>query len=289
MAKTNTRKYLIYGSIAAIVGVVVYYIWKGSKKDDKPKDETPAPDNDGNQKDGKVNETPVKDNKTPPSDGRNPDSGSEDKALASPTGFDKATGDKFRNWFNDNYPEMASKKGFDLDRSGEPDNSNIRRALYKYSAEWKKYIASKTGGNAPTSNEVLLASNQNGVARLAKAWGMTTRYAQLSGAPTGTLALETVRDFVGANSKGVKRYYRLSLFAQESAKVKKSIWRIKEYYQSTWGYQGDYIGQWDGYFEVSANGTISFTVKGAGTKTATTANDFIKKATQVTSYGWFGS
>lgn len=67
MAKTNTRKYLIYGSIAAIVGVVVYYIWKGSKKDDKPKDDTPAPDNDGNQKDGNIKDNgggatpPVKD------------------------------------------------------------------------------------------------------------------------------------------------------------------------------------------------------------------------------------
>lgn len=56
MAKTNTRKYLIYGSIAAIVGVIGYYIWKSSKKDEKPKDETPAPDNDGKEKDGKVNE-----------------------------------------------------------------------------------------------------------------------------------------------------------------------------------------------------------------------------------------
>ena len=61
MAKTNTRKYIIYGSIATIVGVIGYYIWKSSKKDEKPKDETPAPDNDGKEKDGKVNETPVKD------------------------------------------------------------------------------------------------------------------------------------------------------------------------------------------------------------------------------------
>jgi hypothetical protein len=285
MAKTNTRKYIIYGSIATIVGVIGYYIWKSSKKDEKPKDETPAPDNDGKEKDGKVNETPVKDNKG--KDGGGGDNPEKDKALASPTGFDKATGDKFRVWFNDNYPEMAGKKGFDLDRSGEPDNSNIRRAYYKYSAEWKKYVASPV--TTPTSNEVLLASNQNGVATLAKAWGMTTSYAQLSGAPTGTLALQTVRDFVGANSRGVNRYYRMYLYAQESAKVKKSIWRIKEYYKSTWGYEGDLIGQWDGYFEVS-NGTISFTVKGSGTKTATTnANDFIKKATGVTSQGWFGS
>jgi hypothetical protein len=67
MAKTNTRKYLIYGSIATIVGVLAYYIWKGSKKDDKPKDETPAPDNDGNQKDGNIKDNgggatpPIKD------------------------------------------------------------------------------------------------------------------------------------------------------------------------------------------------------------------------------------
>jgi hypothetical protein len=148
MAKTNTRKYIIYGSIATIVGVIGYYIWKSSKKDEKPKDETPSLDNDGKEKDGKVNETPVKDNKTPPSDGRNPDSGIKDKALASPTGFDEATGNKFRVWFNDNYPEMA--KAFDLDRSGLPDNSNIRRALYKYSAEWKKYVASQTSGNSST-------------------------------------------------------------------------------------------------------------------------------------------
>lgn len=54
MAKTNTRKYLIYGSIAAIVGVVVYYIWKSSKKDDKPKDDTPVPDVDNPVKDGNI-------------------------------------------------------------------------------------------------------------------------------------------------------------------------------------------------------------------------------------------
>lgn len=52
MAKTNTRKYLIYGSIATIVGVLAYFIWKGSKKDDKPKNDfTPQPDNDNQFKD----------------------------------------------------------------------------------------------------------------------------------------------------------------------------------------------------------------------------------------------
>lgn len=51
MAKTNTRKYLIYGSIAAIVGVIGYYIWKDSKKpEEKPKDDGVV--DDGGLKDG---------------------------------------------------------------------------------------------------------------------------------------------------------------------------------------------------------------------------------------------
>jgi hypothetical protein len=102
MAKTNTRKYLIYGSIAAIVGVVVYYIWKGSKKDDKPKDETPAPDNDGNQKDGNIQDNKGK------SDGGGASSGA-------PAGLDI---EKFQTWIWNRVEHTLSKV------SSSPDKYN---------------------------------------------------------------------------------------------------------------------------------------------------------------------
>jgi len=54
MAKTNTRKYLIYGSIATIVGVLAYFIWKGSTKQDNPKNDETIPEEDNN-KGGKNN------------------------------------------------------------------------------------------------------------------------------------------------------------------------------------------------------------------------------------------
>jgi hypothetical protein len=110
MAKTNTRKYIIYGSIATIVGVIGYYIWKSSKKDEKPKDETPAPDNDGNQKDGKVNETPVKDNS----------SNGTPAPTGAPAGLDVA---RFQEWVW-SYPEYELS-------STNPSETDSMKRMYK--------------------------------------------------------------------------------------------------------------------------------------------------------------
>lgn len=49
----------------------------------------------------------------------------------------KAEGDKFRGWVNDTYPKYA--KQIDLDRSGDYNNSYIRKAYAQYGAEYQKF------------------------------------------------------------------------------------------------------------------------------------------------------
>jgi hypothetical protein len=48
----------------------------------------------------------------------------------------KVEGDKFRNWVNDNYPQYA--KQIDLDRSGDFNNSYMRKAYANKGAEYQK-------------------------------------------------------------------------------------------------------------------------------------------------------
>ena len=48
----------------------------------------------------------------------------------------KVEGDKFRNWVNDNYPQYA--KQIDLDRSGDFNNSFMRKAYANKGAEYQK-------------------------------------------------------------------------------------------------------------------------------------------------------
>ena len=66
----------------------------------------------------------------------------------------KAEGDKFRNWINDTYPKYA--KQIDLDRSGDFNNSFMRKAYAQYGAEYSK-IAKESDissrANAPLSQE----------------------------------------------------------------------------------------------------------------------------------------
>jgi len=289
------KKYLVYGAIATI-GAVLFYLWKKGKDDQDKEDKEKTDVNNGTPKseDASKNNTSNLGSSTQNTGGgsKNPDS-VDRKDWDKPTGFDKATGNKFRNWFNDNYPKEA--KAFKLDREGEPDNSYIRLVYWKYKSEWNKYLGtgSTSSTNTGSSSEVLLSVNQNMVSRLAKAWGLKTSYYQLSGAPTGTMALSAVGNFTGANSKGVKRYYKLYLYAQESASTKKAFWRIEEYTLSTLGYKGNFIGYWAGYLlSLGSNGVLSFSETQGQNKfakeTATNANEFIKKTTKATSYGWVG-
>lgn len=142
MAKTNTRKYLIYGSIAAIVGVVVYYIWKGSKKDEKPKDET-LPINDGSFKD------------------ENKDDGTPSTAPTQAQ-IDLATA--YRKWANST-DALKKKWGktstYDLDEtSPNPYNSYFTNSYNGGGkAEYEAYL--KTIGNSTPSDPASGITTQN--------------------------------------------------------------------------------------------------------------------------------
>jgi len=157
------KKYLVYGAIATIGAIIFYYWKKNQDKEDKkneelndvnsgtPKSETVSQQNTSNT--SSTNQIPNQYQIT-----------RED--WDKPTGFTVALGNEFRGWFNDNYPEMA--KAFDLDRTGLPDNSNIRKAYWKYSGEWKKYLASKSQSSASATQAKL---NKDTMDRLYMAWG----------------------------------------------------------------------------------------------------------------------
>lgn len=157
------KKYLVWGAIATIGAILIYNWKKNQDKEDKkneevndvnsgtPKSETVSQQNTSNT--SSTNQIPNQYQIT-----------RED--WDKPTGFTVAQGNEFRGWFNDNYPEMA--KAFDLDRTGLPDNSNIRRAFYKYSGEWKKYLASKSQSSASATQAKL---NKDTMDRLYMAWG----------------------------------------------------------------------------------------------------------------------
>ena len=161
MAKTNTRKYLIYGSIAAIVGVIGYYIWKSSKKDDKPKDDTPAPDNDGNEKDGKVNETPVK------------DKGNVGTPATAPTQAEIDLAKAYRTWANSTDAlslKWGKKSKYDLDATRTDPYGGTFLTSYNDGgkAEYEAYLKSKSGAGKTESQK---AANKKLMDNLAFAWG----------------------------------------------------------------------------------------------------------------------
>lgn len=65
------------------------------------------------------------------------------RAVYEDTPFtNKAEGDKFRAWVNDTYPKYA--KEIDLDRSGEYNNSYMKKAYTKYGADYTKAMGSKS-------------------------------------------------------------------------------------------------------------------------------------------------
>ena len=160
------KKYLVWGAIATIGAILIYNWKKNQDKEDKkneelndvnsgtPKSETVSQQNTSNT--SSTNQIPNQYQIT-----------RED--WDKPTGFTVAQGNEFRGWFNDNYPEMA--KAFDLDRTGLPDNSNIRKAYWKYSGEWKKYLASKSQSSASATQAKL---NKDTMDRLYMAWGGNT-------------------------------------------------------------------------------------------------------------------
>jgi len=157
MAKSNTRKYLIYGSIAAIVGVIGYYIWKSSKKDDKPKDETPALDNDGNEKDGKVNETPVK------------DKGNVGTPATAPTQEKIDLAKAYRTWANSTDAlslKWGKKSKYDLDATRTDPYGGTFLTSYNDGgkAEYEAFLKGSSAG----ANQI--ATNKKNMDALIEAW-----------------------------------------------------------------------------------------------------------------------
>ena len=124
MAKLNTRKYLIYGSIAAIVGVLGYYIWKGSKKPNEPKNDGVIDDglNDGNLKDGNA----------------------KDKSNSNiPTAEQKALATDYRKWANST--DALSKKWgkqstHNLDATGDYNSFFLSSYNAGGKAEYEAYL-----------------------------------------------------------------------------------------------------------------------------------------------------
>jgi hypothetical protein len=67
-----------------------------------------------------------------------------------PTPFTNTTeGNAFRAWVNDNYPAYAQE--IDLDRTGQYDNSYIRKAYVKYGAVYQQALSNGTAVAKPTS------------------------------------------------------------------------------------------------------------------------------------------
>ena len=68
----------------------------------------------------------------------------EEKKDYPSTGFDQKTGDEFRKWMSENYPDFKdeSDNKLDYDKKGKakykPDNTTIREAYSKYGEKWKK-------------------------------------------------------------------------------------------------------------------------------------------------------
>ena len=84
------------------------------------------------------------------------------------TGFkNKAEGDAFRGWVNDKYPAYA--KSIVLSKTGDYDNSYIRKAYAKYGAEYKlsfvkPHLLAKTylGTNAKVSGDTTVVGFNQG-------------------------------------------------------------------------------------------------------------------------------
>jgi len=72
-----------------------------------------------------------------------------------PTPFTNTTeGNAFRGWVNDNYPAYAQE--IDLDRTGEYDNSYIRKAYAKYGVDYQESLTSGGVVSKPTQADFTL-------------------------------------------------------------------------------------------------------------------------------------
>jgi hypothetical protein len=162
------KKYLVWGAIATI-GAILIYNWKKNQDKEDKKNEEVNDVNSGTPKSETVSQQNTSNTSTTNQIPTQYQITRED--WDKPTGFTVAQGNEFRGWFNDNYPEMAKAKAFDLDRTGLPDNENIRKAYWKYSGEWKKYLASKSQSSASATQAKL---NKDTMDRLYMAWGGNT-------------------------------------------------------------------------------------------------------------------
>lgn len=114
---------LIIGGVG-VTGVVIYFVYKGIKK---------ALDK-GNAGDSENKESYANDEQI-----QNEEYNKVSRDSYPETPFtSKAEGNKFRDWVNDTYPKYA--KQIDLDRSGDFNNSYIRKAYAQYGAEYQTKV-----------------------------------------------------------------------------------------------------------------------------------------------------
>lgn len=148
MAKINTRKYLIYGSIATIVGVLAYLIWKGSKKDNKPKNDfTPQPDNDNQFKD-----QTIKDQNKGGGVGGNTPAPTEDRPLKSENAIRKFQYYVINTKGDKTILGSGGESGYGDDGQW---GSKTKAAWDKYGADYKKSLSG--GGSSSTTTQATQA------------------------------------------------------------------------------------------------------------------------------------
>lgn len=201
MAKLNTRKYLIYGSIAAIVGVIGYYIWRDSKNpEEKPKDDGGNEDGgkDGGLKDGQQDGKGSGGSTTPPK---------EDCPNNSTLKSENAIR-KFQYYvINTKGDKTILGKGGE---SGYGDDGlwgcSTRKAWDKYGADYKKSLPDGKPDTPPVSG--ITETNRLNFNKLAASFSK----------PTYTL------------SNGI-RYFNLKFYNPTSTNW--GVWTIRLYEQSS--------------------------------------------------------
>ena len=120
----TTKKIIIWSSVAVVLGVGGYFLYKYLKN---------KPTNSNNNSDGQDGQDEQQPQNTPPFLSSNNDS-----SLAKTPFKNKGQGDYFRLWVNRWYPNDA--KTLNLDKTGEIDNSTIRKAWAKYGLLYKQQV-----------------------------------------------------------------------------------------------------------------------------------------------------
>jgi hypothetical protein len=211
MAKTNTRKYLIYGSIAAIVGVIGYYIWKGSKKDEKPKD---ASTDEGLKEGNVVAETPTS----------NSGSGSGTSSTA-PTQAQIDLAKAYRKWANST-DALSKKYGknskHDLDATRSDPYGGTFLASYQDGgqAEYEAYLKGNSAVGDPASG--ITTQNKINFNKLVASYPKGTLSQTPSGIRIWTLKFHEV---VAGKTFDV---WKIDLYEQTTLKDKKTQYVIKD-------------------------------------------------------------